>query len=110
MKTASRVMYIIARIFLVIEIVYFVVALVLGIVGVATSKTDLPSIGVAGVGGIVFSAIMILICLIVFAITSKALRDLRTGKKSGHVLCLILGILSLDIFFILGSIFGLVSD
>ncbi|MBR0295407.1 MAG: hypothetical protein IJQ67_05860 [Bacilli bacterium] len=108
MKTASRVMYFIARIFLVIAIISIIVGLVFSIIGIFRSEGDAR---ITNISYTIVLGIFLLIEFIVFGITSRALRDLKSARnaKHNHILCLILGIISCDVFFILGGIFGLVA-
>jgi len=117
MKHASRIMYIIARIFNILEIVLFAVLLVvLGIVplvaglGAAGGDADAQAAAIAaGVTMIVTFGILLIIAIVVGILLMKAYKSLDTAEKGKHILMIVLGVLSSNIFLLLGGIFGVIS-
>lgn len=121
MKGASKVFYIIGIITNVILILAWAAFIIVPIVGLSNAefidqiasqsgqnaeyvKSALTALSTVSGVSIVFS-------IVVFVLSIIAIKQLNDGKgkKSAHVLLLIGGILSLDLFYILGSAFGLAA-
>lgn len=121
MKGASKVFYIIGIITNVILIIAWATFIIIPIVGLSNAefidqiasqsgqsaefvKSALTALSTVSGVSIVFS-------IVVFVLSIIAIKQLNDGKgkKSAHVLLLIGGILSLDLFYILGSAFGLAA-
>ena len=108
MEKASRVMYSIANFFtwiLVILSIVGIVFAVLGIVGVIAMEGDLAAL--AGIGTIVYLAIILIVGLITIAMVRRA--KANGSSKGWDLLFMILGIVGGNIFYFLGGLFGLIA-
>ncbi len=110
MKKASEVMYRIANFFIWILILLLIAAIVIAVlqmVGIIPIKSGTQG----GLALLIPSIVFLIIEFIVLALSRHAANDARDGNKRAgpHVLMLIMGIISGNVFFFLGSIFGLVS-
>ena len=116
MKNASRVMYIISRIFNFIEIgVFAILLIVLGIVPLAASgaiedeEARLVAV-TAGATMLVTFLILLAVAIVVCILLNKAYKSLETGEKKTHILMLVLGAISENPFLFLGGLFGLIAN
>ena len=120
MKTASKVMYTIGRIFNIFAIVVSIIILILGIVCIAApdriagASEDLADADAAKAYGIVLvitGVILLVIYAVVCILAGHASRSLNNGRKDNapHILMIIVGVFG-DIFYLLGGIFGLVAE
>ena len=108
MERASKVMYSIANFFtwiLVILSIVGIVFAVLGIVGVIAMEGDLAAL--AGIGTIVYLAIILIVGLITIAMVRRA--KANGSSKGWDLLFMILGIIGGNIFYFLGGLFGLIA-
>ena len=108
MEKASKVMYSIANFFtwiLVILSIVGIVFAVLGIVGVIAMEGDLAAL--AGIGTIVYLAIILIVGLITIAMVRRA--KANGSSKGWDLLFMILGIVGGNIFYFLGGLFGLIA-
>ena len=108
MERASKVMYSIANFFtwiLVIISIVGIVFAVLGIVGVIAMEGDLAAL--AGIGTIVYLAIILVVGLITIAMVRRA--KANGSSKGWDLLFMILGIIGGNIFYFLGGLFGLIA-
>ncbi len=118
MGKASKVMYIIGRVFNIIEIVMSILTIVGGIIVLTMPNlftgTQLPStqLNAIGLGLIIGGIIALLVSIIVLALATNAQNSLNNGAKENgpHIIMLVIGLLSGDVFYTLGAIFGLVSE
>ncbi len=123
MKSASKVMYLLGRIFNIISLVICFVGLVLSILAVIFSKDIYESmkghyptnwteasVRSTAVGSIVMSAFLFLICLVVLIIALKALKSLENDDTNStpHVVLIVIGVF-FQIFYLLGGVFGLID-
>ena len=112
MRIASVIMYRIANIFLWLAVIVCITGIVVGSLVMANviKPTD-GSIPGGGLALIITSSVMLLIEIIVLSISRSAAANARDGnhRAAPHVVMLILGILSANVFFFLGALFGLVS-
>jgi len=127
MKSASKTMYLVGKILNIIAIILFIIFAI--VCGVAVgNKEELANTGKIVVDGrvitnpeeiaqiynglLVFCIISIIVLIIVLIIRGFAVRSLsrRGSQKFPHILMLIIGIVSCDIFYFLGAIFGLVHE
>ena len=109
MKKASEVMYRIANFFIWILVLLCVALIVLSIL---TMTGVLQNNGTnMGVGSLVGGIVLLVIELIVLAFSRHAANSARDGNRRAlpHVLMLLMGIFSGNIFFFLGALFGLIS-
>ena len=69
-------------------------------------------IAVLGVGLIVAGVISLIIEIVVLVFASKAIKAVGDGAKSNapHIIMIVIGVIGSDIFYLLGGIFGLVSE
>ncbi len=107
MKKASSLMYTIANIFTWLLVIDCIVMIVLSIL----SKTN--AINAANLKGRETQLIFAFIYLLVVSLLSIVLVRIAKEKNSSkfwHILFLILGIFGVNIFYLLGGIFGLVAD
>ena len=123
MKTASKVMYTIGRIFNIIALIIALLILILGIVCAASPNfqekliessddvADLTAAKAYGITLIIIGAVMIVIYSVLCALASHASKALNNTKKENapHIIMIIIGIFG-DIFYLLGGIFGLVAE
>ncbi|MBR4800246.1 MAG: hypothetical protein IK048_01020 [Clostridia bacterium] len=125
MKTASKVMYTIGRVFNIIELVGFAILIILGILFMtvpslqsayaeeaaeAGLEVDIAA-KAAGLTMIITGVILFLVLLVVCLLAGHASKALNNGRKDNvpHILMIIVGIFG-DIFYLLGGIFGIVAE
>ena len=107
MRKASEVMYRIANFFIWILIICLIAIIVFSILSITevlpNEKMGLVTLIVAG--------IYLIIELIVLGFSRHAANSARDGNKRAlpHLWMLFMGIISGNVFFFLGAIFGLVS-
>ena len=104
MHKASAVMYTIANIFNWIALIFAIAGIVLSILGGANIVPSLKEAGF-GFGYLVYFVVMLIACLIIIAMVRRA--KAKGTSKAWDVLFIVLGVLSSNIFYILGGIFGL---
>ena len=110
MQKASALMYTIANIFNWVSLICALLGIVfsvLAIAGVGPELKDIPLIGVIGVGSLVYFIVMLLACIVIIWMVRKA--KAKGTSKGWDVLFIVLGVLSDNIFYILGGIFGLIA-
>lgn len=90
---------------LVILSIVGIVFAVLGIVGVIAMEGDLAAL--AGIGTIVYLAIILIVGLITIAMVRRA--KANGSSKGWDLLFMILGIVGGNIFYFLGGLFGLIA-
>ena len=111
MGTASRIMYTIANIFNWIILICAVAGIVVSALqlgNVIKLPEELASLnGFLGAGSLVYSIIVIIVCIITILMVRKA-----KAKGTSHgwdILFIVLGVLDWNVFYILGGIFGVLS-
>ena len=120
MKTASKIMYTIGRIFNIIAIIACVILIVVGIVAmVAPGKLADASDEIAtaaeakamGMSILITGVVLFVVYTVICAIAGHAKKALNNNKTENapHILMIIIGIFG-DIFYLLGGIFGLVAE
>ena len=120
MKTASKVMYTIGRIFNILAMIGFLIVLIMGIVAIAkapdvAAQADatmtVEEARAAGITLTTVGAIFVAVYCIIFVLATHASKALNNDKKENapHVLMIIIGVFG-DIFYLLGGIFGLVAE
>lgn len=107
MEKASKVMYSIANIFNWILVVLSIVGIVLSSLTIAKVFGSDFSIDFVGVGSLVYFIIVLIFALI--AVWMVRMAKGKHTSKGWDVLFIILGVLSSNIFYILGGIFGVVA-
>ena len=106
MSKASAVMYSIANIFNWIALIMAIVGIVLSILGGANIVPDIAAMGL-GWGQLAYFIVMLIAAIIIIAMVRRA--KANGTSKLWDVLFIVLGVLSSNIFYILGGIFGLVA-
>ena len=125
MKSASRVMYIIGKVFNIIEMVLTPFIVVLGALCIAyksevfnklvedhlTTLTSAEQVKYLGISLIIFGVIALIISVVIFLLAKRASNSLKTNDKNTtpHVIMLVIGIFG-DIFYFLAGLFGLASS
>ena len=110
MKHSSEVMYRIGRIFAILFVVGFAIAVVACsiVLGVQPLKEE-PEYA-KWAGKVVECSIWLAFEIVALALSRSALKDLANGNDTikPHVICIVCGAFG-NVFFILGGIFGLVA-
>ncbi len=116
MKKASQVMYIIGRIFNLVEIISFVIMIVSGVILLVGSASITDEAGQAaaiatGSSLVAVGVIFFIIALVVGIILFKAYKAVsnETHEKKPHIVMIVLGAISENVFLVLGGIFGLIA-
>lgn len=115
MKRASQIMYLIARIFNIIEVVAFLAMVIVGIVLLANSGTAPEEAKAAAIASgatlLAVGAIFLIIAVIVLILLYKAYNAVTgdTHEKKPHIIMIVLGAFSENVFLLLGGIFGLIA-
>ena len=120
MKTASKVMYTIGRIFNIFAIIACVVLIVVGIVAMvvpgklAEASEDITTPDEAKAMGmtiLITGAVLFVVYTVICALAGHARKALNNNKTENapHIIMIIVGIFG-DIFYLLGGIFGLVGE
>ena len=120
MKTASKVMYTIGRIFNIFAIIACVVLIVVGIVAMvvpgklAETAEDITTPDEAKAMGmtiLITGAVLFVVYTVICALAGHARKALNNNKTENapHIIMIIVGIFG-DIFYLLGGIFGLVGE
>ena len=120
MKTASKVMYIIGMISVVLTFILSLVLTILFFIGLfnpefaAKLTESLAEAGAPSVilgTGLGFALYLLIASAIVIALSKRAIRNLNkgNGRVGTHILLLIGGIICWDIWYVLGGIFGIIG-
>lgn len=121
MKSTSKLLYAIGFIFNVIDL--FILTLVVVLCSVAITSSEIVAQVAAETSQTVdlvqkILMILIIVCSIIFVvrfalifvvISARKNLNNNTGKYSPHVVLLIVGIFSFNLFYLLGGIFGSVA-
>ena len=121
MKNGAKLFYLIGFIFNIISL--FILALFISLFALAYSSSDFIQKLASDTGSTIelikeVFLVFIIVCSILFAIefviiffcaNARKNLDRKTGKVSPHVVLLILGIVGVNIFYLLGSIFGMTA-
>ena len=121
MKSAAKILYTIGKVINIIGIVACAILVAAGIAvsalgaqAIETNGVELTAeqIAVLGVGLIVAGVISLIIEIVVLVFASKAIKAVGDGAKSNapHIIMIVIGVIGSDIFYLLGGIFGLVSE
>ena len=106
MSKASAIMYSIANIFNWISLILAVLGIVLSILGGLNVFPDAAAAGL-GWGTLVYFIIMLISAIIIIWMVRRA--KANGTSKLWDVLFIVLGVLSSNIFYVLGGIFGLIA-
>ena len=104
MHRASAIMYSIANIFNWIVLIVSICGIVFSILGGINVLPEAAARGL-GFGTLVYFIVMLISSIIIIAMVRKA--KAKGTSKGWDILFIILGVLSSNIFYILGGIFGL---
>ncbi len=112
MKTAARIMYTIGLIFSWIALLLLGVSVVLSgllVGGVVQAQEELPY---PPTTLLVISIVFLVIYILVIVLGTRARRAIGNNQVNiaPHILCLVMGAVSGDLFYFLGGIFGLVAE
>ena len=118
MDKASKVMYSIGKVFNVIEIIMAGLAIIGGIIALSNPmmfnnmQVAPEQIKAVAIALIVGGIIALLVSIIVLTLATNAQNTLNDGvtENTPHIIMIVIGILSTDIFYTLGGIFGIVSE
>ena len=122
MGKASKVLYTIGKVFNIIEIVFLVVLLVGGIIINASPEMLVESMPeayetvemakAASVGLIVAAIIGLIVSIVVLIFAIRAKKAVDDGKKNlaPHIIMVVIGVISGDMFYLLGGIFGIIAE
>ena len=108
MEKASKVMYSIANFFTWILLILCIAGIVLctlALVNVLHLEGEYAQY--ASIGGIIYLAIVLIVCIITIAMVRRA--KANGTSKAWDLLFLILGIAGANIFYFLGGLFGLIA-
>ena len=124
MRSVSKTMYTIGKIINIIEIVFAILFIVLGVFMIASPNVfaeeaarqgatalDTPQKARAcGVYLVVWAVVIFAVSLIIFLFAKKATRSLQEEPKktTGHTIMLVIGVFG-DIFYFLGGLFGVLG-
>lgn len=121
MKSASKAMYTIGRVFNIIALIGVIIVLAIGIFFAVTGKTvtgtdengaEVELDGrVVGVTMVIVGAVFTVVYLVLILLAGHARKALNNDKTENapHILMIIIGIFG-DIFYLLGGIFGLIAE
>ena len=108
MHKASAIMYSIANIFnwimLIVSIIGIVLSILVGVGVLAADVADAP----LGFGFLAYFIVMFIAAVIIISMVRKA--KAKGTSKGWDVLFIILGVLSANIFYVLGGIFGVCAN
>lgn len=118
MKNTSRIMYRIGKIFNIVVIValaiWFVVAFILMFVAIASpveGTEKAVAIGSA-IGSWVWAGILLACAVVALILANKAIDAVGNGQvdRKPHIICIVMGAISENPFYVLGGIFGLIAE
>ena len=118
MKNASQIMYKIGKIINIVVIVIFAILIVVNIVTLGAAAAvdgDVEAKAVAigaAVGGMVTSIIFLALAIVALVVANKAINAIGDGQENRkpHIICIVMGAISENPFYILGGIFGLIAE
>ena len=132
MATASKVMYIIGIVCNILAVIGMILLILFGLfinmnaeelvtqVGEFIEEFPLPEdielttelVKLIGMGVMIGGAIALVFAIAVFCLALWACKSISNGKRerAPHIVMIVVGVLSTDIFYLLGGIFGLVSE
>ena len=124
MKSATKTMYLIGKIFTIIEAIGSCIAAVLGVVAIAAnkevyrqaiadgySKFESPAqVREFGIALLVGALVVFIIQLVVLALAKRARKATEKDEKDTkpHVVMIVIGVFS-NVFYLLGGVFGVIA-
>ena len=119
MKNASKILYTVGKVVNVIEIVLTSLALVFGVLVLIFGRQIIPDIPMiiditamaTGTGFTVGGVVALIISIVTLVLANNATRALENGTvdNAPHIVMIVIGVFG-DIFYLLGGIFGIVSE
>lgn len=116
MQNASNTMYRIGRIFTIIELVlgpiFFVIGLIVLIVGSVQDPQDAALMGSGGtlIGWGIYFIIVSILQLIFVSKAQKELANRDNRNPTPFILTIVFGAIAQNVFYVLAGIFGLIAD
>ena len=116
MKNASSTMYRIGNIFTIIELVlgplFFVIGLILSIIGAVQDPVNqaLLNSGSTMIGWGVYFIIVSILCLVFVSKAQRELRNRDSRNPTPFILTIVFGAIAQNVFYVLAGIFGLIAD
>ena len=124
MRSASRALYIVGRIFNIVAMVFSVLTVVVGILFISLkgqiadaaatdaikALDDPKEVEILGIIILVSALVHLIVTIVIFILATNASKKIKEGSAevAPHVVMLIIGIFG-DFFYFLGGIFGLVA-
>ena len=124
MKSASKGLYIVGRIFNIVSMIFLFLLGVLGVIFLVLKAdiaaqaaadniaafNDEKKVEIFGVFVLVTAIVYLIVQLVVYILATRANKKLNEGSKDAtpHIIMLIIGIFG-DIFYFLGGFFGLIA-
>ena len=117
MGKASKIMYTIGRIFNIVELVCCALMIIAGVILTALSaggtidEAQVEALG-SGIGLLVAGVVSFIIVLVVYFLATKAQKTIGNGttEKGPHIMMIVVGAISGDLFYLLGGIFGIIAE
>lgn len=113
MKNASETMYRIGRIFNFILLGIYAILIVVNLVSMIVGLTDSNRSAQvsSAVSGLITNIILIALTVVLLFLAKKAMTDIEADgtNQTPHILMIVFGVLTGDVFYLLGGIFGLVA-
>ena len=112
MKRASTIFYRLGQVFTIIFAIIYSLFLAIGVtvmvVGIINNATPLIIVGV--ILTIVF-VFLLAMDIVLIVIANKAVKSMKQqeGKVSPHILLIIFGLLSMDYFYVIGGVLGIIT-
>ena len=116
MQNASNTMYRIGRIFTIIELIlgpiFFVIGLIVLIVGSVQDPQDGALMGSGGtlIGWGIYFIIVSILQLIFVSKAQKELANRDNRNPTPFILTIVFGAIAQNVFYVLAGIFGLIAD
>ena len=121
MKKASRIMYTLGVVFNIIGLILVIVLPILGGIGYANPEEvvkqssqgmTVEDVKAASLTLIIIGVIYIVVYLVVLFLALHAKKAVKNDKRENapHIIMIVIGAISVDVFYLLGGIFGLVSE
>ena len=121
MKKASRIMYTLGVVFNIIGLILVITLPILGGIGYAnpeevvkqsSQEMTVEDVKAASLTLIIIGVIYIVVYLVVLILALHAKKAVKNDKRENapHIIMIVIGAISVDVFYLLGGIFGLVSE
>ena len=116
MRNTSNTMYRIGRIFTIVELIlgpiFFLIGLILSIVGAIKDPVDqvLLSNGGSMIGWGIYLTVVAILQLVFVGKALKELADRDNKNPTPFILTIVFGAIANNVFYVLAGIFGLIAD